>query len=135
MAWRDHVHYAVARRWLEKSRHQGWATCPLTQASFVRLSMQPAIVGLVVPFAEAVYTLRLNLAKHDHHFWSMDYPLDEMDPEIQGRIRNRQEITDAILLDLAIRRSGRLVTSDRRIAHLLPPDSPHRGSLEVIETE
>src|SRR5881227_2121433 len=41
LAWRHHMHYAVSRRWFADNKEQGWATCPVTQIGFVRISMQP----------------------------------------------------------------------------------------------
>ncbi len=46
-----------------------------------------------------------------------------------------QQLTGVILLDLAIRRGGRLATFDRRAARLLPRESPHRDAIEIIPTE
>ena len=94
--------------------------------------MQPAVVGRTVQFAEAHRALRLNLEAPEHEFWPLDVSLGAMLPEIQQRIRGPQQLTDAILLDLAIRRRGRLVTFDRRIENLLPSHSPHQAALEVI---
>jgi predicted nucleic acid-binding protein len=44
-------------------------------------------------------------------------------------------LSDALLLDLAIRHKGRLATFDRRIRNLLDPQSPHQASLEVLPGE
>jgi hypothetical protein len=43
-----------------------------------------------------------------------------------------QQLTDAILLDLAIRQGGVLATFDKRIESLLPPASPNRRFIEVL---
>jgi hypothetical protein len=56
----------------------------------------------------------------------------EMLPEMRERLVGRQPLTDAVPLDLAIRKGGRLVTLDQRAANLLPLDSPHRSAIEVI---
>ncbi len=65
-------------------------------------------------------------------FWPHEHPLTDLLPEIRNRLIGHQQLTDAILLDLAIRQGGRLVTLDRRVTRLLPPDSPHLSSIEVI---
>ena len=44
LAWPTHVHHAAAHRWFSGSASLAWASCPLTQLGFVRLSMQPAVV-------------------------------------------------------------------------------------------
>ena len=46
-----------------------------------------------------------------------------------------KQLADALLLDLAIRRGGKLATFDRRIEHLLPPGSEHGSALEILPVE
>jgi len=41
----------------------------------------------------------------------------------------------ALLLDLAIRRGGKLATFDRRAENLLAPGSAHRCALEILAME
>jgi predicted nucleic acid-binding protein len=43
-----------------------------------------------------------------------------------------QQVTDAYLLGLAIRRGGVLATLDQRIASLTEPKSAERRALEII---
>jgi uncharacterized protein len=38
LAWPNHIHHRAAHRWYAAHRAQGWATCPPTQAGFVRVS-------------------------------------------------------------------------------------------------
>ena len=38
LAWPNHVHHDPARSWFAANLNTGWATCPLTEAGFVRLS-------------------------------------------------------------------------------------------------
>jgi uncharacterized protein len=133
LAWSHHVHHKAAHRWFDRNRAHGWATCPFTEAGFVRLSMQPGVVQRVVSFSEVHRVFKANLNVPEHEFWPLDYSLSELLPEIQPCLRGHQQVTDAILLDLVIRRKGRLVTFDGRLPNLLPPDSPHRGAIEVVE--
>jgi hypothetical protein len=55
--------------------------------------------------------------------------------EIRQRLMGHKQLTGAILLDLAIRNGGRLVTLGRRIQILLPANSPHQASIETISVE
>jgi predicted nucleic acid-binding protein len=55
--------------------------------------------------------------------------------ELRPRIMGPRQLTDALLLDLAIRNDGVLATLDRRISHLLPPGSSNRKHLEVIPVD
>ena len=59
----------------------------------------------------------------DHRYWPLDSRLTELHPDIRQRLVGRGQITDAILLDLDIRRGGRLVTLDQGIRKLQPADS------------
>ena len=45
-----------------------------------------------------------------------------------------KQVTDAQLLDLAIRRGGRLVTFDRKIEYLVPPRGGLGRHLELLAT-
>jgi hypothetical protein len=57
-----------------------------------------------------------------------------MTPELLPRIMGPR-LTDAMLLDLAIRNDGVQATLDGRISHLLAPGSSNRKHLEVIPVD
>ena len=47
LAWPNHVHHhpaRPARSWFAANRSTGWATCPLTEAGFVRISCNRSAV-------------------------------------------------------------------------------------------
>ena len=44
LTWPNHVHHDAARSWFTEVRNTGWATCPLTEAGFVRISCNPSAV-------------------------------------------------------------------------------------------
>ena len=135
MSWVEHVHNLVTREWFIRNRAQGWATCPLTQAAFVRLSIQPPVVGARVNMAQAMEALEDHCRDPFHQFFPQSMGWGDLLPEIRERMVGHQQLTDAILLDLAIRNGGRLVTLDRRIQGLLPAGSPHQAALEIIPAE
>lgn len=135
MSWTDHVHNRAARRWFLRNRARGWATCPMTQAALVRLSVQPPITGARVSVAQAIETLEDHCRDPYHRFFPQTPGLNEILPEIRQRIAGHQQITDAILLDLAIRNGGSLATLDRRIQSLLPAGSSHQSAIDFISVE
>ena len=135
LSWSHHIHHHAAHRWFASHRRRGWATCPLTEAGFLRVSMQPAAIGRVVLFSEALHALRLNVETPGHEFWACDFSLAQLDPEVQQLVRGARQVTDAILLDLAIRRRGRLATLDQRISDLLPPGVSERGAIDLIPVD
>jgi len=104
----------------------------MTQAALVRLSVQPPVTGARIGVAQAMEALEDHCRDPYHRFFPQTAGLNEILPEIRQRIAGHQQITDAILLDLAIRHGGRLVTLDRRIQSLLPAGSPHLAAVEVI---
>ena len=135
LLWSGHSFHAAAITWFAEHRASGWATCPLSQAGFVRLYSQPQVVGAEISVQEALRVLEENIREPDHVFWPLETSIAQLLPEIRQRIIGHQQLTDALLLDLAIRNGGKLVTLDRRVTHLLPRDSGHHSAIEVIPTE
>ena len=134
LSWPLHSLNAPALQWFAAHAASGWATCPLTEAGFVRVSAQPA-TGLANSVQHALQVLEKNCASPGHVFWPLDNPLGGILAEIRERLAGAQQLSDALLLDLAVRRGGKLVTLDQRIASLLPADSRHRDAIEIIAVE
>ena len=135
LVWPSHAFHASIGRWFQRNRAARWATCTLTQAGFVRLHSQPIITDYTVNVQKSLELLTMTCREPDHEFWPHANGLSDLLPVIRNRLIDYQQLTDAILLDLAIRRGGRLVTLDRRVANLLAPNSPHLSSLEIISQE
>jgi hypothetical protein len=88
--------------------------------------------SVAISMQDAYAVLAANLEERDHGFWQLDYQVTEILPEIRERVTGPRQTTDALLLDLAIRRNGRLATLDLRIEALLAPNSPLRGRVEIL---
>lgn len=132
LLWPSHAEHAVAARWFQRHRASGWASCPLTQSGFVRIVSNPAFSRDAVTPREASELLAVNTAAGDHVFWSDDLPYAEASAFAGARLVGHQQVTDAYLLGLAIRRAGVLVTLDKGIAALTTPKSPERKAVLVI---
>ena len=132
LAWPTHVHHLAAHRWFAENYAAGWATCPLTQFGFVRLAIQPAVVKVPILFGDVMEALTQMTASGEHRFWPLECGLADIRAEIRTRVVGHHQLTDSILLDLAIRRQGRLATFDRRTLGLLPPDSVLQDALAII---
>jgi uncharacterized protein len=132
LAWPAHLHHDAAHAWFAVNRHEGWATCPLTEMGFLRLSMQPVVVKTTVTFGDALRALSSSALAPEHEFWPLDYSFSGVASQIRARIAGHHQITDAVLLDLAIRRPGKLATFDRRIAGLLSPESASSDAVMLI---
>jgi toxin-antitoxin system PIN domain toxin len=132
LAWPNHIHHDAAHSWFASRTGQPWATCPLTQAGFVRISAQPTATKQVVPMRECVEILASSTNSREHQFWPQVHPVTALPREILRRLVGPNQVTDALLLDLAIRQGGKLATFDQRIENLLPADSPHRACIEIL---
>ncbi len=120
LAWPNHVHHETATEWFRKSRKAGWATCPATQAGFVRVSSNArAIPGAVSPRA-AFEVLGKITALPGHRFYADDIDLSTSELVFRERIVGFRQVTDAHLLAVAIRNGGRLATFDRGLLDLVP---------------
>src|SRR5690348_6329601 len=60
LSWPEHEAFARSHRWFARHAAAGWATCPITQAGFVRVVSNPAFSMLTITPREA-------LAQPGHH--------------------------------------------------------------------
>ncbi len=132
LLWPSHDRHELAVRWFTRHRADGWATCPITQAGFVRIVSNPAFSRDAVQPREAVQVLSANTLAKDHAFWPDELPVAEAVAFTGVRLMGHQQVTDAYLLGLAIRQSGVLATLDQRIAALTEPNSAERKALETV---
>ncbi len=118
LAWPNHVHHDAARSWFMEQRDEGWATCPLTEGGFVRVSCNPSVVRHTVTPQEAI-TLLVNLRRLGaHSFWTLDRSIIDLPEEIAARIQGYRQVTDAVLLASAMQHNGQLATFDAGLARL-----------------
>lgn len=132
LLWPSHERHDLALRWFTRHRAEGWATCPITQAGFVRIVSNPAFSRDAVQPREALHVLSANTAAKDHVFWPDELPVAEAVAFTGLRLMGHQQVTDAYLLGLAIRRGGVLATLDQRIADLTEARSVGRKVLELV---
>jgi len=132
LMWPAHEAHLHVQNWFARNARRGWATCPFTQAAFVRLASNPAFSPDAVAPQEAINLLAENLRHRHHRFWPDDLSLAEATKPFRGKLVGHRQINDAYLLGLAIHRKGKLATMDRAILALLPPDGPERQHVEVI---
>lgn len=130
--WPSHARHDLAVKWFGRHRAKGWATCPLTEAGFVRIVSNPAFSRDAVTPREAAGVLAANTAAKDHVFWPDELPFVEAIGFAGARLVGHQQVTDAYLLGLALRRGGVLATLDERIAALTEPRSTEQKALEIV---
>lgn len=132
LLWPSHEQHGLALKWFTRHRGRGWATCPVTQAGFVRIVSNPAFSRDAVQPREAIHVLSANTAAKDHTFWPDELPFADAVAFTGVRLMGHQQVTDAYLLGLAVRRGGILATLDQRIAALTEPKSDERKALELV---
>ncbi len=120
LIWESHLHHAAARRWFATQRGDGWATCSVTQAGFVRVSSNPRVLQDAVSVRQAVATLAAAISAPGHHLLTdgagfVDNPLVPHD-----RLVGHQQVTDALLVSIATQHRATLATFDRGLQSLAP---------------
>jgi hypothetical protein len=132
LSWPEHEAFARSHRWFARHAAGGWASCPITQAGFVRVVSNPAFSMLTITPREALANLTITMKHSGHHFWRDDISLQQATEPFAARMVGHHQITDAYLLGLAIHHKGKLITLDRATLSLLP-DNTFSGHLDVLD--
>lgn len=132
LAWPNHVHHAPAHHWFASESQSGWATCPITECGFVRISANAkAIVGAVSPRAAADLLDRI-VGLPNHVFWPDDLAWTERPGVPRDGLVGHRQVTDAYLVGLATKHGGKLATLDRRVPSLFATDAEAAAAVTVI---
>jgi toxin-antitoxin system PIN domain toxin len=120
LAWPNHILHEPAHQWFGENHRSGWATCPLTQSGFVRVSSNRSIIPDARRPNEAIELLSRIIRQPDHVFWRDDISIAGSRYVAQDKIYGHRQVTDAHLLAVALSNKGRLATFDRRVIGLIP---------------
>ena len=120
LAWPNHEHHGPALQWFRENQQSGWATCPVTQSGFVRVSSNQRVIPGAKSPREAVSLLSRILALPHHVFFSDDVSLVASKFVAPEKLQGYRQVTDAHLLGIALRHGGRLATLDRGVLDLVP---------------
>jgi uncharacterized protein len=121
IAWPNHVHHAMARAWFIDHRFGGWATCPVTESGFVRVSSNVKAIPAAVSPAAALELLIQLRRQPGHVFWPDDVSLADSSDVPRARLISHTQVTDAHLLALVRQHSSRIATFDRGLVTLAEP--------------
>jgi toxin-antitoxin system PIN domain toxin len=132
LLWPAHQSHQKVQQWFAQNARHGWATCPMTEAGFIRIVSNPAFSRRPVSPRDAIAVLSASLAHPAHNFWTEDVSVSDALLQFGGRLLGHQQVTDAYLLALAIRKKGRLVTLDDSLSALLPEQTPSRSSITLL---
>jgi hypothetical protein len=130
LAWPNHLSHHAVKTWYRTNRENQFVTCPITESGFVRLSLNPTVVGQSIDCTTA-----LNLLQTWRKSRGWTFIPDTLDiasalkpfPYISGH----RQITDAYLLALAVSSDARLLTTDGGIKDWCPPE--WKTNIELIE--
>jgi hypothetical protein len=104
-AWESHGHHVAARTWLE--RQKSFATCPISQLGFLRVSLSP---GFRATHADALAALRDIIDRKQALFLP-----DDAAPAGLPAVSHHADMTDAYLVTLARAHGCRLATLDEAL--------------------
>ena len=80
LAWDSHVHHVAIRTWFAANSASGWATCPITESGFVRVSSNPKVLPSPIGIDAARGVLSVLRAAAGHHFLVDDVSITDTDP-------------------------------------------------------
>ena len=100
--WESHADYLRASRWL--SRAKSFATCPISEMGFLRVSLSP---DYGASFEDAMAALSAIAGMRAHRFLP-----DATRAESLPRVNTSKDVTDAHLVHLARRYRLKLATFD-----------------------
>lgn len=111
LAFPDHPSHRSAQNWFTKEPNRRWATCPLTQAGFLRVCY--AQLGRThAALSLALAGLEQNCSSPNHACWPVDIDLRDLTVPQRARLIGHNQLADMQLLMLAHRHAGQLVTFD-----------------------
>jgi toxin-antitoxin system PIN domain toxin len=120
LAWPHHPFHQRAIARLARRERARWATCLLTQAAFVRLSSNPAIIPGAKSPAEAGYLLGELTDDPNHVFLEAKSRQLPRLQELLARCHGHNQVNDAFLIWLALSHGASVVTFDAPMRHLAP---------------
>jgi uncharacterized protein len=114
LAWPQHVHHGRAHSWFETASGDGWATTPVTESGFIRLSLNPVVVGVSLSAGDVLGALQQMRTLTGHRFLPDDASLGA--PVISlVRLSTARQVADLHLVNLARRHGAVLATLDKSI--------------------
>lgn len=113
----DHVLNQPAQQWYTRETDRLWATCPLTQAGFLRIASRNLGGGLRA-VGEALAGLERDCTSPLHEYWPVDVDLRDLSDSQRSRLIGHNQVTDMQLILIAHRRKGQLATFDKGLGNL-----------------
>ncbi len=118
LAFPSHSLHQRAHSWFRREPNRLWATCPLTQAGFLRAASRE-LGGSYAAIRKALGGLEKDCQSPHHEYWPVDTDLRDLSDAQRSRLIGPNQIADMQLLLLAHRRQGQLATLDTGIRELV----------------
>ena len=114
----DHQHHRPVQAWFKVSGGANWGVCPLTEAGFVRVTINPVYRPASRTMEQAIAILADFASTPGYRYWPISDSWASLTAPFSARLLGHQQVTDAYLLGLAVKQKGILVTFDRAIKFL-----------------
>jgi uncharacterized protein len=118
LGWPNHSHHDAAHAWFAEWTDQ-WATTPLTETGFVRVSSNTAVLATAVRPVDALANLAKLRASHGHTFWVDGVEAVLGDELAAERVLGHKQVADVHLVALAIANAGTVATFDTGMRSLV----------------
>jgi toxin-antitoxin system PIN domain toxin len=130
LAFPLHTAHEAAHSWFNEEPNRLWATCPFTQAGFLRVASR-ALGGSRDSVRKALAGLERDCRLPGHEYWPGDVDLRELSDPMRSRMIGPNQLADMQLLLLAHRHKGQLATFDTGLKELAV-GTKYAGSLLVL---
>jgi uncharacterized protein len=127
----EHQHNRKAQDWFMSSGRENWGLCPLTEAGFIRLTANPAFRPGSRTLEQSIAILQVLRGLPGYSYWEIDESWVAVTARFAARILGHQQVTDAYLLGLAIKKGLVLVTFDRGLKYMA--GSEFKKNILVLE--
>jgi uncharacterized protein len=119
-----HVHYRKAQDWLNSSGKSSWGICAFTEVGFVRVTTNPGFRPVPRSMGQAMAILQMLKVYPGYSYWEIGESESwvNITAPFSARISGHQQVTDAYLLGLAIKKDGVLVTFNNAIQKMAGPE-------------
>ena len=107
-------------RWFEASASAGWGVCPYSETGFLRLMTNPRVGDH--SFEEASSILAELTSLPGFQFWPIADRSSDLIRPFFGRVYGHQQIVDAAMFGLALKRGGIFVTLDTAVRYIAGPE-------------
>ncbi|MCL2594212.1 MAG: hypothetical protein FWD83_01640 [Promicromonosporaceae bacterium] len=115
----QHAFHRLAGDWFAATDR--FCTTPLTSAGFLRVALNPTVMGAVLSAADVLASLRSLEGDARWELLADDTALTRPVIDLSGIVGPKQ-VTDLDLVNLVAQAKGRLITLDRKIKPTLLPN-------------